>query len=284
MGGEVLGFNLWVAMPFPLAALGAFAFFARRFSASASALGSIAFAVCGPLVSTGNFPNLSWSVAALPLGAVGDRRRRLGANAAAAGCARDHRRAAGLCRGAGHAVRNAPPRAWLRTGRWRAERGPHAESGMRHAVAVATGAGLGVAIAAIQLIPMAHAAAAAERVQTVSPDLWSLRPTALLETLWLHLFGNSSDAICPAGPVDAVDVHRAGAVLLHLFRVAAPGAGRVRVAGTGARRWRLFWVAAGFVSLIAAFGAYTPVYPISVTTSPSSGRSGFRSGTWSPPP
>jgi hypothetical protein len=34
------------------------------------------------------------------------------------------------------------------------------------------------------------------------------------------------------------------------------------LAGTGQRRWRLFWVAAGFGSLVAAFGAYTPIYPI----------------------
>jgi hypothetical protein len=33
--GDALGFNLWVALPFPLAALGACAFFSRRFSAGA---------------------------------------------------------------------------------------------------------------------------------------------------------------------------------------------------------------------------------------------------------
>ena len=66
IGGEVLGFNLWVALPFPLAAIGGWLFFSRRFSAAASTIGAIAFAVCGPIVSTGNAPNLSWSVAMLP--------------------------------------------------------------------------------------------------------------------------------------------------------------------------------------------------------------------------
>jgi len=41
-------------------------FLARRFSVPAAALGAIAFAVSGPVVSTGNFPNMSWSVAAMP--------------------------------------------------------------------------------------------------------------------------------------------------------------------------------------------------------------------------
>src|SRR5216684_2502253 len=66
IGSEVIGFNLWVATPFPLAALGAWLFFRRRFPADASALGAIAFSLSGPIVSTGNFPNLSWSAAAIP--------------------------------------------------------------------------------------------------------------------------------------------------------------------------------------------------------------------------
>ena len=66
IGSEVLSFNLWVALPFPFAAAGTWLFLARRFSPAAAALGSIAFAVSGPVVSTGNFPNMSWSVAAMP--------------------------------------------------------------------------------------------------------------------------------------------------------------------------------------------------------------------------
>jgi hypothetical protein len=66
IGSDAVGFNLWVATPFPLAALGAWLFFRRRFTADASALGAIAFSLSGPIVSTGNFPNLSWSAAAIP--------------------------------------------------------------------------------------------------------------------------------------------------------------------------------------------------------------------------
>ena len=123
IGGEVLGFNLWVAMPFPLAALGAFAFFRGAIPAAASALGAIAFALCGPIVSTGNFPNLSWSVAALPwvlwatdavVSAPSPRR---------IGDAGHRGRVTGVRRRAGHAVRDAPPGAGLRAGRRCTERG-----------------------------------------------------------------------------------------------------------------------------------------------------------------
>src|SRR4029450_5443349 len=43
IGSEVLGFNLWIALPFPFAILGTWLFFRPRFSAAASALGAIAF-------------------------------------------------------------------------------------------------------------------------------------------------------------------------------------------------------------------------------------------------
>src|SRR3984885_4626483 len=66
IGSDVVGFNLWIATPFPLAALGAWLFLHRRFAADASTLGAIAFSLSGPIVSTGNFPNLSWSAAAIP--------------------------------------------------------------------------------------------------------------------------------------------------------------------------------------------------------------------------
>ena len=65
-GARGLGFNLWVLAPFPLAAWGAWLFFARRFPGPAAAVGAVAYALCGPIISTGDFPNMSWSVAALP--------------------------------------------------------------------------------------------------------------------------------------------------------------------------------------------------------------------------
>src|SRR5439155_18291831 len=62
----VLGFNLIVIAPFPLAALGTWLFLRRHASPASAALGAVVFAASGPVVSTGNFPNLSWSVAWIP--------------------------------------------------------------------------------------------------------------------------------------------------------------------------------------------------------------------------
>ena len=63
---EVIAFNLWVALPVPLAAWGAYLFLRRHVSPPAAAFGAVAFGAAGPIVSTTNFPNMSWSVAAVP--------------------------------------------------------------------------------------------------------------------------------------------------------------------------------------------------------------------------
>src|SRR5262249_61526028 len=63
---EVLGFNLWIGLPFPIAAAGMYLFARRQLSRQASALAAIVFAVSGPIVAISNFPNGSWSAAAMP--------------------------------------------------------------------------------------------------------------------------------------------------------------------------------------------------------------------------
>jgi hypothetical protein len=264
IGSEVLGFNLWVALPFPLAALGAFLFFGRRFSSSAAALGAIALALCGPMVSTGNFPNMSWSVAMLPwvlwaadgvIEVPTARRVALLAVTVAlqAFAGEPVTQFATLLLAFGHALLVGPADA---RHTWR--------NAVRHAAAVTAGAALGAALAAIQLIPMARAAAVAQRSEGIAPELWSLRPTALLETVWLHLFGNyfntQSFADVPWMPL--MFTGREPFFFSIYFGVPLLTLCVYGLAGGGPRRWRLFWVAAGFVSLIAAFGAYTPLYPI----------------------
>src|SRR6476620_867815 len=66
IGNDALGFNLWVVTPFPVAAIGAWLFLSRRASHFAALIGAAAFAACGPVAASGNFPNLSWSVAMIP--------------------------------------------------------------------------------------------------------------------------------------------------------------------------------------------------------------------------
>jgi hypothetical protein len=63
---EVPAYNVWVALPVPLSAAGMYLFLRRMVRPPAAALGAIAFGVSGPVVSSTNFPNMSWSLAAVP--------------------------------------------------------------------------------------------------------------------------------------------------------------------------------------------------------------------------
>jgi hypothetical protein len=262
IGSDVAGFNFWVAAPFPLAALGSWLFFRRRFTADASALGAIAFSLSGPIVSTGNFPNLSWSTAAIPwvLWAV-DRvataatPRHLAAlavvTALQAFAGEPVTLLATLVVGlAFAAVVSAAPAA------------PFAQRA-RTMASVALGLGLGLGVAAVQLIPLGRAAAMSERAGPIAKDFWSLHPLALLEMVSLHLFGDyfTSQSLAAAPWLPVLNSGREPFLFsiyfgLPLFSVALFG-----LAAGGPRRWAVFWIGAGAASLLSAFGAHTPVYP-----------------------
>ncbi len=262
-GGEVFGFNLWLALPFPLAALGAWLFFSRHFSAAAAAIGAIAFAVGGPVVSTGNTPNLSWSAAGL-FWALWATDRLL--------CAPTPRNVAILAGTiALHALAGEPVTLFMTLclvagyAASRADR-PDAVS-LRDAArsVIVTGAGiaLGLLAAAVQLVPMALASSTAGRSDAIT-DVWSLRPTALLETIWVHFFGNFLETRTLADVPWMPLMYTGRAPLLFSIYIGVPllALAVFGLAGPGRRRWRLFWVIAGGVSLLLSFGAYTPVYPI----------------------
>jgi len=262
MGHEVLGFNLWVAAPFPLAAFGAWVFFARRFSTRASALGAIAFTLSGPIVSTSNFPNMSWSVAALPwvLWAV-DRivstptPRRVAALALAvafqAVAGEPVTLLATVVLAAGFALVVSTPDSDT-TLRLR----------VRHA-AVAFGLALGFGLAAIQLVPLTQAASLSERSAAITPDFWSLHPLALLETVSLHLFGDyfTSQSLGDTPWMPVLNSGREPFFFSIYFGLPLLALAVFGLASGGPRRWTLFWTMAGAASMVGAFGAYTPVYP-----------------------
>src|SRR5262245_51663276 len=63
---DPVAFNVWVAAPIPIAAFGMYLFLRRQVRPLSASFGAIAFALSGPIVSTTNFPNMSWSVAAIP--------------------------------------------------------------------------------------------------------------------------------------------------------------------------------------------------------------------------
>ncbi len=205
IGPEVVSFNLWVLLPFPVAAAGAWLFLARRFSVSAAALGAIAFAVSGPVVSTGNFPNMAWSVAAMPWVLWSTDRvihqpagRRAGEMALAV---------------AFQALAGEPVTFFMTSvlaAAWAATGVTLGSDRLKATWWASAGFVLGVALSAIQLVPMVEAATLAERSQNILKDAWSLHPLALVETMAFQLFGNyySTQSLSDAPWVVVVNVGR----------------------------------------------------------------------------
>jgi hypothetical protein len=262
IGSEAVGFNLWVATPFPLAALGAWLFFRRRFAPDASALGAIAFALSGPIVATGNFPNLSWSAAGIPwvLWAV-DRvtsdatPRHIAAlavlTALQAFAGEPVTLLATLVVGVAFAaiVRLPPAAPFIQRARLLAS--------------VALGLGLGLGVAAVQLVPLGRAAALSERSATVTKDFWSLHPIALAEMVSLHLFGNffASQSLAELPWLPVLNSGREPFLFSIYFGVPLLCVALFGLVSGGLSRWTVFWTIAGAASLLSAFGAYTPIYP-----------------------
>ena len=181
---EVVAYNVWIALPVPLCALGMYLFLRRHVSPPAAAFGAIAFAVSGPIVSTTNFPNLSWSVAAVPyvfwaLERVFERRTRGGR------AARGDRGVPGARGRAGDAGRDPGDRRGLRDvpgARWRDIR--------RGVLLVALGIAAGLLLAAIQYVPMVDAGRESMRSTMEPSDFWAFHPLALIELLVPHFFGD----------------------------------------------------------------------------------------------
>jgi hypothetical protein len=261
IGSEVVGFNLWVAAPFPLAALGAWLFLRRRFAPEASALGAIAFSLSGPIVSTGNFPNLSWSAAAIPWMLLAIDRvttaaapREIAAlavvTALQAFAGEPVTLLATLVVGLAFAAIVGLPPA-----------GPLARRA-RPMAAVALGLVLGLGVAAIQLVPLGRAAALSARATAMTRDYWSLHPLSLVEMVSLHLFGDfftsQSLRVVPWLPV--LNSGREPFLFSIYFGVPLLGVALFGLIA-GPQRWKVFWAGAGAASLLSAFGDHTPFYP-----------------------
>ena len=256
---ELIGFNVWVALPIPLAALGAWLFFRRHgASATASALGSIAFAASGPIASTGNFPNLSWSIAAVPyvfwaVDRTLTRRRAADATLLAVVFAPQAL--------AGEPVTLAATGALVLAYTAIAAR---VEGARLPAIALVT-AGLvaGGLLAAIQLLPTALAGRGSVRgFRPEADDFWSFHPLALIELLVPHFYGNHLNSPLRELPwMYALNSKRepfyystyVGVPIVMLAAAAAAAAPR--------RREALFWSGAIVVAVLAAFGGHTPFYP-----------------------
>jgi hypothetical protein len=237
---DVVSFNLWVALPLPVAALGTYVFLRRRLAReadAAAAFGALLFTLSGPIVSMASMPNLAWSVALLPWVLAGESVPWI---AIAFGLQ-------ALC---------GEPLTWAATGAIAAlvivleRRRPWLLAALP----------LGALLASAQLVPTMMAGVRAHRSALATPDFWSLHPLALWETLAPHLFGNYYDAFLGDLPwMGALNFGRdpffysyyVGPLVLVL---AAGGAMRLRR--------NALWIAVLVAFTIAALGGYTPLYPL----------------------
>jgi Bacterial membrane protein YfhO len=261
IGSEVLGFNLWILLPFPFAAIGTWLFFRRRFSAIAATLGAIAFAASGPVVSTGNFPNMSWSVAAIPWVLWGADRLA---------STRTFRNVAILAGAtAFQALAGEPVTLFatlVATGFFVLfvfDAPYDVRVSVRRGVWVASGLVLGLMLAAIQLLPMVQASRLAERASQIGTDLWSLHPRALIEAVALHVYGDyyTSPSLSHVPWMPLLNTGREPFFFSLYFGMPLLTLALFGAIATNRRRWSLFWVVAAAAALSGSFGMYTPIYP-----------------------
>lgn len=264
---DTVGFNLSVALPFPVAAAGMMLFLKRHASMAGAALGALVFSLSGPVLSTGNFPNLSWSIALAPwvLGAAAAILER-----ATGGRLATLAVAVALLFTAGEAVvffatvgvtaaytlaRSAPGgvRATATSSAW-----------------VALAGIIGLGLAAPQALATAEAIARSARAGGADPaitSLWSLHPLSLIESVSPFLFGDYvRDGTSSPWFVPLND----GLVPFLFSGYIGPAALALAAAGAtaGRRRWAAFWAAVLGVAIVLALGRNTPVYTALQSLSP----------------
>jgi len=255
-----LGFNLIVALPVGIAALGTHLFLCRHVSRPAAALGAIAFAASGPFLSTASMPNFSWSCASIPwvLGAL-DRvaEQRTARRAAVLSMTLGVMLLAGEPVTFGATVALVLAYAVVATPASPDARRPRATIVLATLAAVA----LGVALAAIQIAPTAEATARSIRAAGMLREMWSLHPARVIEAVSPFFFGKYTGM-----PHELTQwlfaLNDSGGPLLISLYLGAPVLLLALAGGVLTRRSRstIFWCAVALVALIAAFGSYTPVY------------------------
>ena len=258
---DVIGFNLMVALPVPLAALGAFCFLRRRFTAPAAAAGALVFALSGPFLSTVSAPNLSASTALVPwvLWAIDRFAERS-----------SFRRGAALAVVVAVQALAGEPLTLVTAGAigfcFALAVARDAGDGGRRPSRVAAGvlgwAAVGMLLTAAQVLPSADAAARSPRGAGLLVDGWSVHPLSLLEAVAPALFGGPADAVSAWSPwlfpLNAGREPFLGSLYVGVGVLALAMLGAAR----GDRsRWGWFWTATLLVALVLALGYFTPVYP-----------------------
>ena len=252
---EVQAYNLWIALPVPLSALGMYLFLRRQLRAPAAAFGAIAFALAGPTVSSTNFPNMSWSICAVPfvfwaLELVFERRSF--ASAALLALMIALQALAGEPVSLAVTLAIAVGYATLRARRHR---------DWRLAMLVAFGMVMGCLLAAVQYVPLGLATRASARGQLVDTDFWTFHPLALIELLVPHFFGDYfSSNLRELAWMIALNSGRDP--FYYTMYIGVPIALLAGVAMVSRRPATRFWTIVVLLCAVASLGAHTPVYPV----------------------
>ena len=252
---DPVAFNIWVAAPIPIAAFGMYLFLRRHLGQAASAFGAIAYAVSGPIVSTTNFPNLSWSVAAVPyvfwaLDRVFERRSpaSVGVLALVVSC----QALAGEPVTLVTTLAIAAAYAVVTRRRWRDLRGVSL---------VAAGMVAGLLLSAVQYVPMVLAGRESLRSTMTGADFWAFHPLALFELLVPQFFGNYFQSnLRELAWMTALNSGRDP--FYYTMYIGVPIVLLAGVAMSSGRGGTRFWTVVIVACAIAALGSYTPIYPL----------------------
>jgi hypothetical protein len=251
---DVVGFNLWVALPLPICALGTYLLLRVDTSRAASLLGSAAFAVSGPMASTPNFPNLAWTAALMPWVLWGARRTAEEPSAARIAALAVLFATQALC---GEPVILGTSAAGALG--IAAVFGP--DSVRRRLVRVSLGLGLGTLLAGVQVLPLLEAGAHSARTAAGVSQGWPLHPVGLIETVVPHTFGHYYESLAIDRWMQALN-DQTSPFFYSLYIGMGLLLWAVASRAHHARRVRWFWTAVIAITLAAAFGDHTPAYPI----------------------
>lgn len=258
-----LGFNLLVLLPIPFAGLGSFVFFRRHMSPVGASLAACIFGLAGPVVSTANSLNLSWSWAFFPwILWVADGLARTPSTRGVAAWSILQ----GLQILAGEPVTAAMTAlvALAYVGLVRNEVPLARRLGLAGMSVV-----LGGLLVAVQLLPLLEAARESSRAHQELGELLALHPLSLAELVGWPIFG---EWFPPAGRPN-LWLRALNGGYLPLFTSMYIGPGALVLAAVGAwfvrrDRWARFWLALGLAASVLALGQHTPVYTVLQTLVP----------------
>lgn len=266
----VLGFNLMVVLPFPIAALGMFVYLRRWVTLPSAAFGSMLFVLSGPYLSTGNMINFSWSFALVPwifhlvdLLAERPSARRFSILAVLFGLQFLAAESVTVLATAVYAVVYSAvlPALSLRLRRR-----------LVIALVVVFAGFAGGLLCAVQAFPFLDAARHSFRAEGVSRQgllFWSVHPMSLFGLAIPEPFGSATE---PFGNISlwlkAFNGGREPLVFSLYLGMGALTFGVLGAVATLRENLTRFWIGVAVVTLVVALGSSTPIYPLLLDSVP----------------